>query len=217
EALVEPDETFNVNLSVPVNAVLGTATATGTILDDDGPPNPRLAIGDVAVVEGDTNSAKATFTVTLDQPKTTDVTAQWATAPGTATAGSDYTTASGTVTIPAGKTSASIGVTVLGNTTVEPDEMFTVTLSSPVGATIVRPTGTGRILDDDPPGIVIGVGDASVVEGNLANRTATLLVTLSQPSASAITVHWATSPGTATSSDFVGASKDLVILAGATS
>jgi uncharacterized repeat protein (TIGR03806 family) len=32
---IEPDETFTVNLSAPVNATIATATATGTIADDD--------------------------------------------------------------------------------------------------------------------------------------------------------------------------------------
>lgn len=34
----EPDEDFRVTLSSPTNAILATATATGTIIDDDGPP-----------------------------------------------------------------------------------------------------------------------------------------------------------------------------------
>src|SRR5439155_1448674 len=163
------------------------------------------------------------------QPAGTDVTAHWATAPGSATAGPDYTSASGTVTIVAGKSTASVSVNVVGDAAVEPDETFNVTLSSPVGATLsrasgtatildddtlVRATGTGTILDDDPPGIVIGIGDASVSEGNTGVRTVTLLVTMSQPSATNTTVHWATGAATATASDFTAASKDLVIPAG---
>ena len=35
-------------------------------------------------------------------------------------------------------------VAVLGDTVVEPDETFTVTLSNPVNATLGTPTGTGR-------------------------------------------------------------------------
>jgi thermitase len=61
----------------------------------------------------------------------------------------DYVPASGTLTIPAGATSGTIGVTINGDTTVEPPETFTVTLSSPVGATIADGSATGTILNDD--------------------------------------------------------------------
>lgn len=53
--------------------------------------------------------------------------------------------------IAAGKLTALITVTVFADTAVEGDETFTVALGSPTGAavTVVRPSGTGTILDDD--------------------------------------------------------------------
>ena len=36
--LSEPDETFTIEIHTPVNANLGDATATGTIVDDEAPP-----------------------------------------------------------------------------------------------------------------------------------------------------------------------------------
>jgi chitinase len=41
---VESDETFSVILSNPVNATLGTASGTGTILNDDGPATAGIAV-----------------------------------------------------------------------------------------------------------------------------------------------------------------------------
>jgi hypothetical protein len=61
----EPDETFTVRLSDPVNATLGRATAAGTIVDDE----PFVVSADGAdVVEGNAGTTSATFTVTLDHP-----------------------------------------------------------------------------------------------------------------------------------------------------
>ena len=40
DATYEPDETFTLTLSNPTNATLGTATATGTITNDDAPTAP---------------------------------------------------------------------------------------------------------------------------------------------------------------------------------
>ena len=74
----------------------------------------------------------------------------YATADGTATAGSDYVSASGTLTWAAGDTSSkTISVTVNGDTTVEPDETFYVNLSSPSNATISKSQGVGTIQNDD--------------------------------------------------------------------
>ncbi|MFG1477938.1 Calx-beta domain-containing protein [Xanthobacter sp. V4C-4] len=57
---VEADETLALTLSKAAGATLGTARATGTIINDDvAPPvaKPVLSVSDVAVVEGDPGSA----------------------------------------------------------------------------------------------------------------------------------------------------------------
>ena len=81
------------------------------------------------------------------------MTASFATADGTATAGSDYVAQTGTLSFTAGQTSKTISVTVNGDTTVESDETFLVNLSSPSGATLADAQGQGTITNDDstPP------------------------------------------------------------------
>ena len=83
-----------------------------------------------------------TFTVTLSNPSSTNVTVVYSTANGTATAGSDYTTAGGTLTFAPGETSKTVTVVVSGDTTFEPNETFTVGLSAPSGATLGVTPGT---------------------------------------------------------------------------
>ena len=79
------------------------------------------------------------------------MTVKYATANGTAVAGSDYTAvALTTLTIPAGAISKDVPITIPGDTTNEPDETFLVKLSSPTGATILDGSGTGTIRNDDP-------------------------------------------------------------------
>jgi hypothetical protein len=56
------------------------------------------------------------LTVTLSAASGKDITVDYVTSEGTATAGSDYTTTSGTLTISAGDTTGTIGVTVLSDT-----------------------------------------------------------------------------------------------------
>ncbi|MGD9622965.1 MAG: glycosyl hydrolase family 18 protein, partial [Mycolicibacterium sp.] len=56
---------------------------------------------------------------------------------------------------------------VAGDSAVEGNETFTVTLSSPSGATISKATATGTITNDDvAPVSSLSISDASVVEGN---------------------------------------------------
>src|SRR5213075_1339900 len=50
DATDEPNETFNVTLSTPVNVTIADGTAIGTITDDDGPAS--LSIADITVNEG---------------------------------------------------------------------------------------------------------------------------------------------------------------------
>ena len=86
-----------------------------------GDPAPSLSIGDVTVTEGQSGTTNATFSVGLSAASPQVITAIWATANGTATAGSDYTAASGTVTFPANSTAAqTVTVQVTGDSVVEP-------------------------------------------------------------------------------------------------
>ncbi|MGB2982462.1 MAG: Calx-beta domain-containing protein, partial [Candidatus Bipolaricaulia bacterium] len=182
----EADETFDVNLSNAANAAIADPLGVGTILDDDG--SPSISIDDVPVAEGDT----ATFTVSLSNPSASTVTVDYVTSDGTAEQPGDYTLSSGTVTFLPGETSKPITVPTIEDLIDEPDETFDVNLSNASNASITDPLGVGTILDDDStPSIVID--DVSVNEGD----TATFTVTLSNPSASTITVDYGTSDGTA--------------------
>ncbi|MFN4257861.1 MAG: cellulose binding domain-containing protein [Gemmataceae bacterium] len=157
DLLVEEDETFYVRLSDPTNATIANGKGIATILDNDGtgtfPDLPLLSINNVAVLEGDSGTTTATFTVFLSTPATELVTVQYATMNGTATAGSDYLATNGTLTFAPGETQKSIHVTVLGDTIVEPDETFFVVLSNAQNAQISVSQGRGTILNDDVPPI----------------------------------------------------------------
>ena len=150
DATVEQDETFTVTLSAPSGATLGTATATGTITNDDvAVVAPKVSIGNASKSEGNSGTSNLAFTVTLDKAATSTVTVKYATSNGTATAGDDYAAATGTVTFAAGETSKTINIVVNGDATVEQDETFTVTLSDASGVTIGTATATGTIANDD--------------------------------------------------------------------
>ncbi|MGB0963913.1 MAG: Calx-beta domain-containing protein, partial [Mycobacterium sp.] len=153
DTMVELDEQFTLNLSAPVNATIGDGIATGTIVNDDedvAPATPpAVSIADLSVVEGDGQHSHFMFVTTLDKASTESVTVNYATADDTAVAGSDYSATSGTITFTPGVTTQLVHVDVHGDTVAESSETFTVTLSSPSGATIADGTAIGTITDDD--------------------------------------------------------------------
>ncbi len=218
---VEANETFTLNLSSPSGATIARGTATGTITNDDiAAALPAISIGDMAVTEGNGEHVHFMFTVTLDRAATGPVTVNYATANGTATAGSDYVAGTGTVTFAAGETSKTIHVDIVGDTVVEANETFTVNLSGASGATIARPVGTGTITNDDgaPAVPTIQVADVSMREGNSGSAEMMFVVTLSQAATGTVTVNYSTANGTATSGyDYTALSGTLTFTAGQTS
>jgi hypothetical protein len=179
---------------------------------------PVLSVGSAGLLEGNSGTRTVWMPVTLSAPSSSTVSVHYSTSSGTATSGSDFTTASGTLTFPTGVTSAYVAVTVLSDATVEPSERFTVTISGASGATIGHAVGTGVIMHSDTAsGVQVGVGNATVVEGNTSTRTLWFTATLSVASTSSVSVHYATASVTATSgSDFVAASGTLTFPAGVT-
>jgi hypothetical protein len=109
-----------------------------------------LAIGDVAVTEGNAGTTTATFTVFLTPAATGTVTVDFATADGSATvADNDYVATSGTLTFTTGQSAQTINVTVNGDTKFEANEQFFVNLSNASGAPIGDGQGIGTITNDD--------------------------------------------------------------------
>ena len=131
------------------------AERTGGVDGSQTPPKPALTVADVAV---DENAGAAILTVTLGYPAAADVTFEYATANGTATAGSDYEAISGRKTIAAGDTTTTLEIAILDDTEDEaPGETFTVTLSDPSGNAQLgaAKTATVTIRDDDLPTVSI--------------------------------------------------------------
>ncbi|HUF10186.1 MAG TPA: IPTL-CTERM sorting domain-containing protein [Rhodothermales bacterium] len=148
-------ETVTYTATDTTDSVTLTQTATVTFT-----PMPTLAIDDVTQAEGDSGTTSFVFTVTLTGSTPHTVTVNYATADGTATAGSDYTATSGTLTFTPGTTTQTITVQVIGDTTFEPDETFFVNLGPGVtNATISDNQGLGTITNDDP-----AVADLSITK-----------------------------------------------------
>jgi hypothetical protein len=159
----------------PTCATMVRAVACNNAADDDGDglidtadpdcqgptdpseaSDPTLDVQDVRVNEG---AGTASVPVTLSAPAGGTVTAQVAVQPGSATIYSDFyppfggpfggPPGSSSVVVPAGQQSTALSISLLNDAFLEPDETFTVQLSSPSGARLGRSSATVTILNDD--------------------------------------------------------------------
>jgi uncharacterized repeat protein (TIGR01451 family) len=161
---------------------------------------PSLSIGDASIIEGNSGTTGIDFTVTLSEASSQTVTVNFATANGSALAPTDYVANSGTLTFSPGETIRRITVSVNGDTTIEQDEAFFVTLSNATNADIANPQAQGTIINDDAPNNIssLSVNDVSVTEGNSGTTPANFIVTLSPATTQTVTVSVATANETAT-------------------
>ena len=124
-----------------------------TVTEPPPPPGPELSIADASVIEGNSGSTTLAFRLTLSAASTQRVRAWTRTLSGTAAAGSDFENRSGWVTFPPGRTWQDFEVRVYGDTEVEQDERFQVSVERVEHATLVDGVATGTIVNDDaqPP------------------------------------------------------------------
>ncbi|MBD2665694.1 calcium-binding protein [Richelia sinica FACHB-800] len=188
----ESNETVALTLATGTGYTVGTTTAvTGTITNDDPLPIINLS-SNQTIVEGLTSPQNVSYTVTLSNPSSQTITVNYATANGTATAGSDYTSTSGILTFNPGVTSQVINIPILNDSINEANESITLTLTNPTNAslgsgttatTTITDTLTTSVTTTLPTNVenltltgtsaINGTGNAgnNVIRGNSGNNT----------------------------------------------
>jgi hypothetical protein len=200
DTTVEKDENFSVILSNAVGAAITTASAMGWIRNDDlGPPTLAIAVASASKSEGNTGTTAFTFLVKRSADAATACSVSWAVSgSGSAMAiAADFiggTLPSGVLAFAAGETSKTITIDVAGDTAVEPDEGFAVTLSNPIGATVTTAVAAGLIRNDDvQPSLSIAAAAANKPEGNAGTTALTFAVIRSGDASGVCSVSWAVS------------------------
>ncbi|MGC1195485.1 MAG: Calx-beta domain-containing protein, partial [Geitlerinemataceae cyanobacterium] len=180
---------------------------TGDIL----PSKFSIAATDADKAEGNDPNATTPFTFTitrtadLSQPATVSYSIAGSGAnAATTTSPDDFSPGTATVGFAAGQDTQDITIGVVGDTTAEPDEEFTVTLDATTFGTIVGATATGTILNDDKA-ISIAATDAAKLEGNEgATTNFTFTLTRTGDLAAETSVDYTVSGGAADAADFGG-------------
>ena len=215
DTIDEPDEQFLITLFNAVNAgvSVGSNQPRITIVDDD--PAPGISISDAGVVEPATGTAPAVFNVVLSNKSASSVSVNFATADGSATAGTDYQSNSGTVVFSPGETSKQVAVQVNADALSEPVETFLLNLTSPTNGTIADAQGIGTIAPANAASIGFSATSYTVAE---SSHFLAITVTRSGDTSTAASVQYQTSDASATyHSDYTPALGLLAFAAGETS
>jgi hypothetical protein len=221
DGAAEANETVNLTLTSGATTV---DTSLLSIVDNDNSKTSvQLSKPAYGVNEAD---GTATVTVALSHAVDADVTVDYATADGSAVAGSDYTDTHGTLTFTGnvhnggadtGETAKTIQIPIIQDPDAEDPETLTLTLSNalPVDSSIVGApaTATVTIADDDPAGLI----DFKSLhyDVNETDGQATVTVERLGGVGGAVSVDYETSDGTATAgSDYTATSGSLNWAAG---
>ncbi len=155
----ESNETFGVTLSnASAGLTLGTSIANAIILNDDVSSTPTTSIVSISAAtssasEGNSGTTDYSFTVNLNTSSSTQQTLTYSAAGSGSNAANaaDFSGAlTGNIVFAAGETSKTIHVFVAGDTIVETNETFNVTLSNmSSGLTLGTATASATILNDD--------------------------------------------------------------------
>jgi hypothetical protein len=182
----EADETATITLSAPQNGTLGDATGTGTITDDD--PSPVISVP--SHLEVRESAAGVDIPITLSGRSQQPIVVTGTPASGEATAPADFPAAAVQTTIAPGKTTGKVRVPIVNENLHEPDEAFTVAMTSPAGP--VSPTTVGVVIlnDEADPALSATPVDLGTIDEGTAPATTSVDThwTLNNPNSVALTL-----------------------------
>ena len=171
DALLESNEVFTVNLSGVSGAALGSQVSTTvTIYDDEASPPGTVQLS-AATYSVNESGGSVTITATRTGGSFGAASVNYATANGTAVAGSDFTGVNGKLSWAAGDSaSKTITIPIVNDTVFESNELFTVTLSGATGASLGSQTSANVTIVDDEVVLTVAVnpvGAGSVSGGGI--------------------------------------------------
>jgi Ca2+-binding RTX toxin-like protein len=203
DSTIEADESFSLRLSAPSSGATISASSSGfgQIINDDGGDAFIRVFGLPNLAEGHVGTTAFTFTAARSGNTSSFASAHYAVVPlqGESTVnaadflGGVFPT--GLLNFEPGQTSKAITIHVQGDTQVEPEEAFSVVLSSPTTGTQIGGGGFGTIRADDGAIIDFGYPSSwSVVEGNSGTTPLNITLTRAGDISIAASASWTVAP-----------------------
>jgi hypothetical protein len=212
DLVTEGNETVSLSLSSPIGGELSwPSTATLTIVDNE--RSFALSSAGYSVSEG---AGSVPITITRSGSTALADSVHFATANGTATAGSDYTAVSEDVAFAAGETAKTVSIPITDDGLLESSETVSLSISSPSsGATLGSPSAATLTIQDNDAALAFSAATYAAKE---SSGSATIRVNRTGYGASAVSVRFATANGTATAgSDYTTVNQVVSFAAGESS
>ncbi len=210
--VVEPDETFRVEVRRILFNGFIASSPTITILNDD----THLALsGPSSVAETDTTSTSDPYTITLTGREfTADQVITWTIAHGDlpATDDSDFIARTGMVTFSAGDDSSTFTIRIAGDDTNEGNENFTIALSDTANLASYDAPLAVTLVDDDDDAIFTVTGPDRVTEPPDSSSESSVTYNIVRTGAALTiptTVTWNITHGSTSDADFTRLSNTL--------
>jgi uncharacterized repeat protein (TIGR01451 family) len=210
---------------------LGYFTNTASVVSDQFDPDSTNNVTQVAVLanpvlvhansasftEGNSGTNNAPMALWLEGPVGETISVSYATASGTASSGVDYKDVAGNVIFGPNSLTQFVNIPVIGDLIKEPNETVLLNLAAvSTNASLATTQTTLTIIDDDPTPS-ISIANIALFEGNSGTTNAVFQITLSNPSASIVSVQASTSDGTAlASNDYLARSGSVTFAVGTT-
>lgn len=198
---VELAENLQVVLSGPSGGTIlsGQGSASAQILNDDDVFS--IAASTASISEGNTGDKTVWFTVTRSGSLVGDRALTWTLSGLDAQDLGIGQPTTGTVNFADGANSAQIGIVVRGDSSVESDEVLTVTLSAPPANSTIGTASATTTMTNDDASVSISALSADKGEGNSGYVDFTFQVTRGGYTNQASTVEWRVDPGVANAVD----------------
>ena len=202
----EYDESFQLLLVRPENAVIIDNNGVGTIVDNDPEPQVSLSFSRAQVAE---NGGRAYLGATLDRPSGKRVSVVPALS-GDAVLGTDYTVGNDTITINPGHIADSILVTALSDNLYGGDEQVKAAIGSAVNARYEESPAVTLVITDQDQRITFGAlpakryGDADFLLEGSSTSGLDVLYASNNPAVAVITGKTVTITGAGTATITAG-------------
>jgi predicted secreted protein len=207
DALAEGDEGVTLTISSSVNYSIGSPGAA-TVTIGDAAPAPVVTVAATDAAASEIGPDVGVFRFSRTGATTAPLTVAY-TVSGTALNGTDYTTISGSIVIPGGQPFADLTITPAGDSTPEPAETVTVTITDAPSYDPGSPAAATVTIADGSPSVTVSATDSSASE--VGPDTGTFTFTRTGSTTAALTVNF-TVGGTATAgSDYTSLGSSVTL------
>lgn len=207
--VVEPDETFFLNITSATNAVISDSQGVATLLNDDTPGTIQFQSANFSVNEG---AGTAAVTLTRSGGLSQGVSVRFVTVDGSALAGEDYTSVRTTVIFDPDQATKVVNIPINNDNIDEMDETIILALESPTGGAILgSPINAILTIIDDDNAPTLSINNVTQNEGNTGTSPFTFTVSLTGQSSETVTVSYSTANGSATAPADYGSTQQGIL------